>query len=90
MEHYIIATRDKKLGAYDMPLRFETQDVEHITESFIRSAKLSPENMISQVADRSVYYLGIFDDITGKFKLLDEAEKLLDLEDYVPRKETSK
>lgn len=85
MKKYIYCVRDKKLGAYDSP-HYSNDDAEHMSEGIARELKrIKPED-ISRAADCALYYMGKFDDISGKFELLDEPEKLIDYEDYVPRK----
>ena len=86
MKTYIYCVRDKKLGAYDAP-HFKNEDQEHVVEMTARSLKLIPADKISRAADQALYFLGMFDDVQGKFELLDQPEKLLDYEDYVPRKQ---
>ena len=86
MKKYVFALRDKKLGAYQNPF-YRVDDKEHVIEDYTRSAKLASPADRARVADLSLYYLGEFDDIKGEFILLEQSEKLLDLEDYVPKKE---
>lgn len=85
MDLYVYSVRDKKLGAFDAP-HFAHDDPEHMSEGISRELKrIKPED-ISRAADCALYYLGQFDDIEGKFELLASPEKLIDYEDYVPRK----
>lgn len=86
MEKYVFCLRDKKLGAYQNPF-YRNDDKEHVIEDYVRSAKLSPASDRARVADLALYFLGAFDDIKGEFVLTEQPEKLLDLEDYVPKKE---
>ena len=89
MKKYIYILRDKKLGAYDNPI-LRVDDVEHVVESYVRALKVcSPEEAV-RARDMTLNYFGTFDDVTGKFDLLDHEEKLLDFEDYIPRKEEAK
>lgn len=85
MKLYVYCVRDKKLGAFDAP-HFAHDDSEHMSESIARELKRIKAEEISRAADCALYFMGIFDDISGKFELLDEPEKLIDYEDYVPRK----
>lgn len=85
MKLYIYSVRDKKLGAFDSP-HFAHDDSEHMSESIARELKRIKPEEISRAADCALYYMGTFDDISGKFELLAEPEKLIDYEDYVPRK----
>lgn len=89
MKKYVYILRDKKLGAYENPI-LRVDDVEHVVESYVRGLKLiSPEEAV-RARDMSLYYLGTFDDVIGKFELIEHEEKLLDFEDYIPRKEEAK
>lgn len=85
MKKYIYCVRDKKLGAYDSP-HYANDDSEHMAEGIARELKRIEAKDIAKASDMALYYLGQFDDITGKFDLLAEPEKLIDYEDYVPRK----
>lgn len=82
MKLYIYCYKDKKIGAYQAP-KFDNQDKEHITESVIRScAYFNDATEAAKARDLSLYYFGIYDDITAKFELV-EPEKLVDLEDHI-------
>ena len=89
MKYFVFCLRDKKLGAFDLP-QFKKEDKEHVLEDTVRSLRLvSPEQSDrSRLADQALYYVGEYDDLTGKLSQLDEEEKLLDFEDYIPRKES--
>ena len=89
MKLYVYSVRDKKLGAYGAP-RFANDDSEHMSEGVARDLKRIKPEQIDEAADCALYYLGKFDDISGKFELLDQPEKLIDYEDYVPRKKDLK
>ena len=88
MKVYIYCARDKKLGAYQIP-EYKTEDKEHIAEGTARSLKVVQVEAIekARLRDQALYYMGYFDDLKGKFVLLDEPEKLLDYEDYLPGKD---
>ena len=88
MKIYIYCARDKKLGAFQNP-EYKTEDKEHIAEGTARSLKVVQVGAIekARLRDQALYFMGSFDDVKGKFDLLDEPEKLLDYEDYLPRKE---
>lgn len=86
MKKYVIVLRDKKLGAFGDPV-FKVEDVEHIVELVSRSLKDIESGQRAKAADQALYYLGTYDDISGKFDLLDQPEKLLDYEDFIPRLE---
>lgn len=85
MKLYVYSVRDKKLGAFGAP-KFANDDSEHMAEGVARDLKRIKPEQISEASDCSLYYLGQFDDISGKFELLPQPEKLIDYEDYVPRK----
>lgn len=87
MKVYVYSVRDKKLGAYSAPV-VKNDDPEHLSEIMSRSMKkMEDPQQIVEARDCALYYLGQFDDIKGKFECLAEPEKLLDYEDYLPRKE---
>lgn len=85
MELFVFSRRDKKLGAYDVPF-FEREDVEHVKVKTIRALKFVKPEEVARAADFALYFVGMFDDVSGKFSLLPEAEKIFDFEDYLPRK----
>lgn len=85
MKKFIYSVRDKKLGAYGAP-HFSNEDSEHTVAMVVRGLVRTPSSEIDEVADQALYFLGEFDDISAKFNLLAEPEKLVDYEDYVPRK----
>lgn len=88
MKIYVYCARDKKLGAYQFP-EYKTEDKEHIAEGTARSLKVVQVEAIekARLRDQALYFMGSFDDVKGKFDLLEEPEKLIDYEDYLPRKE---
>ena len=87
MKKYIFCLRDKKLNSWDVP-HFEDIDVEHKVESAIRGLKLVSDPLqIVRARDMALYHLGYFDDNEGQFILLEKEVKLLDYEDYLPKKE---
>lgn len=86
MEKYLYFYRDKKLSCFSNPI-FENMDSEHFAETIARSCKLITPDQYADVKDKALYILGTFDDISGKFSLLSEPRKLIDLEDYVPTRE---
>lgn len=86
MKHFIYCQRDKRVGAFETPF-FKTEDVEHVTEGTARGLKYVKPEEYSVARDRALYFLGTFDDVTGKFELVPQEEKLLDFEDYLPKKE---
>lgn len=87
MKLFIYGVRDKKLGAMPNGPVFRRDDVEHMTELYVRSVRVTEESQRSEVADQALYFLGTFDDVQMKFELLPEVEKLVDAEDYLPKKE---
>lgn len=91
MKIYVYSARDKKLGAYQFP-EYKVEDPEHVAEGTARALKVVPLDNIekARLNDQALYYLGSFDDISGKFDLLAEPEKLIDYEDYLPRKDEVK
>lgn len=82
MELYVYCYRDKKLEAYDKPF-YELNEPEKQSKLIARSCLLIRPEEKARAADQALYYFGTFDDETGKFDLKQEAEKLLDLEDYI-------
>lgn len=89
MKKFVFALRDKKLGAYQDPI-FKVEDKEHVVESYARGLKLIRPEEVARARDMSLYYLGEYDDINGTFNLLEHEEKLLDFEDFIPRKDEIK
>ena len=88
MKLYVYCARDKKLGAYQVP-EYKTEDPEHVSEGTARSLKVVAFETIekARLKDQALYFFGTFDDVKGKFDLLEEPEKLIDYEDYLPRSE---
>ena len=82
MKLYIYTLRDKKLQSYEPPV-FKDDEPARTTEKTARGLKLIGEADKGRARDMSLYYLGLFDDQTGKFELLEHEEKLLDYEDYI-------
>lgn len=82
----IYVYRDKSLSCYDKPF-FEQADKEQYSTSVARSIVKSNAAEQARIKDLALYYLGQFDDIKGQFILLEKEEKLLDCEDFIPRKE---
>lgn len=89
MKLFIYCARDKKLGAYQVP-EYKTEDPEHISEGTARSLAVVQGETIekARLKDQALYFMGYFDDVKGKFELLEEPQKLIDYEDYLPRKES--
>lgn len=85
MKHSIYCFRDKKLGIYLIP-EYSTDEKEVRVEKVIRSTKSvdKPEEII-KVRDMSFYLMGYYEDVDGKFEILELPEKLLDLEDFVKK-----
>lgn len=86
MKKFVFVLRDKKLGAYQDPI-FKVEDKEHVVESYARGLKLIRSEEVARARDMSLYFLGEYDDINGNFNLLEHEEKLLDFEDFIPRKD---
>ena len=82
MKLYIYTIRDKKLQSFEPPV-FKDDDPERCAEKSARGLRLIEDAAKSRARDMSLYYLGQFDDQTGKFELLEHEEKLLDYEDYI-------
>ena len=82
MERFVYVLRDKKLQSYLDPF-FKDDDPEKTTIKTSRGLKLIPEDEKPRAKDMALYYLGKFDDESGKFDLLEHEEKLLDYEDYI-------
>lgn len=87
MKKFVFVLRDKKLGAFGDPV-CKVEDVEHVVELVSRSLKDVPIEQRAKSRDQALYYLGTYDDISGKFDLLEQPDKLLDYEDFVPRLES--
>lgn len=87
MKKFIYCLRDKKLNSWDIPF-FTNEDPEHRTEESVRGLKLIADPLQAvRARDMALYHLGYFDDIACKFELFDDEVKLLDYEDYLPKKE---
>lgn len=82
MKLYIYTIRDKKLQSYEPPV-FKDDEPERCKEKTARGLRLIEESAKARARDMALYYLGQFDDETGKFELLEHEEKLLDYEDYI-------
>lgn len=84
MKLYVYSLRDKKLQSFEAPV-FKDDEPERCKEKSARGLRLVGEEDKARARDMALYYLGTFDDESGKFELLDHEEKLLDYEDYLPR-----
>lgn len=79
----IYVIRDKSLQCYDIP-RFVNEDKQQYCESIVRGLKKATPQDKMNLKDYALYFIGQYDDNTGKFMLVEE-EKLLDYEDYLPK-----
>ena len=84
MKLYVYSLRDKKLQSYQPPV-FKDDEPERCTEKTARGLRLITDEEKARARDMALYYLGTFDDESGKFDLLEHEEKLLDYEDYLPK-----
>lgn len=82
MRLYIYSIRDKKLQSFEPPV-FKDDEPERCKEKTARGLRLIEEKDKPRCKDMALYFLGEFDDESGKFELLDHEEKLLDYEDYI-------
>lgn len=78
----VFSFKDKKVGSFSKPI-ITTEEKDAYVKGAIRSAIRSQGNDRAFAKDQALYYLGSFDDGTGKFTLLDDSEKCVDLEDYL-------
>ena len=86
MTKYIYALRDKKLGCFEPP-HFSDDDTKTTLAKTFRGLKLLDSKEAPRAKDMSLYYLGKFDDESGKFELLEHEEKLIDYEDYIVKED---
>lgn len=78
----VFAFKDKMVGSWSKPIvTNETKD--SYVKGSIRAAIRSQGNDRAYAKDQALYFLGTYDDGTGTFDLLKDAEKCCDLEDYV-------
>lgn len=84
MKLYVYSLRDKKLQHYQPPV-FKDDEPERCSEKIARGLRLIRDEEKARARDMALYYLGFFDDETGKFELLEHEEKLLDYEDYLQK-----
>lgn len=82
---HVYITRDKLTGTYMPGITLVRETPEEYKEIIIRSILKAPQDLLLQIKDNSYFYIGTFDDITGKFDLLSEYEKLLEAEDYIKK-----
>lgn len=84
MKLTLITLYNSYLGCYDKPV-FENIKYEDLKDQYRRSVLSNPEQAYAaKAADKTVCYLGTFDDVTGKFDLTSEPEKVLDLASCFP------
>ena len=79
---------DKKMSYYSLPI-FKTEKKEEFTETFLRVLSSGKAELPVEMLDCDLYYLGVFDDKSGRFGLLEHPEFLLTLSEYykAPEKE---
>lgn len=78
----IFTYKDKRLGSYSKPIFTETQKDGYVVGA-IRAAKKATGADAAYCKDQALYFMGTFDDSTGKYDLLTDYEKCADLEDYL-------
>lgn len=78
-------TRDKLSGNYISNITMVREDADEYREMIVRGILKLDQQTLLTIKDNSYYYIGTFDDVTGKFDLLDEYVKLLDAEDYIKK-----
>lgn len=84
MKLTLITLYNSYLGCYDKPV-FENIKREDLKEQYTRSVLSNPDQAYAaKAADKTVCYLGTFDDVTGKFDLLPDPEKVIDLASAFP------
>lgn len=82
MQKYVYGYKDYKLGAYGNTFN-DVLEPERMKETITRSCLMAAEEQKPQLRDQALFYFGTYDDVKGKFDLLQEPAKLLDLGDYV-------
>lgn len=85
MKMTVYALYNSYLGCYDQPM-FVNIPLDDIKEQYRRSILADTEGAFKARANEKVVcHLGTFDDFTGKFELLPDPVKLIDLATLFPR-----
>lgn len=87
MKYVILACLNTRIEAFMPPQAVNDMLDEDIIESN-RRAVLSGTIPADKAKNLIVYKVGTFDDTTGKMETFAEPVKLVNLRDFVPRKET--
>lgn len=76
MKHYVYAYFKKKGGFYTQPILnpYDKELIVELTHRTFLSNVGTPEHQ--EQAECELYYFGLFDDVSGKFDLLDHPEFL--------------
>lgn len=78
MKKYIYSQHDEKADFYNHPMISEIEP-DAFKANVERSIVLCRDAAkLSAIADCKLLYLGTFDDVSGKFEILEEPQKLLD------------
>ena len=78
----VFAFKDKKTQSFAKPIITE-QSKEVYVKGTLRAAVRAEGVDKAYAKDQALYYLGTYDDGTAKFDLLEDPEKIFDLEDYI-------
>lgn len=78
----VLSFRDKKITCWSNP--FFTQDkVENIATSLQRTIILGGEEVKKKYEKKALYRFGTFDDVSGKYDLLESPELIVDCDDII-------
>ena len=86
MKCLVYAFYNKKVGAYEKPIvnNFQKEDFQELV---IRDVIVSDNEAKERMKECSLYYLGNYDDATGKFELEANPEFMLDIAPLIIGKE---
>lgn len=80
MKFYVIGLHDDYLDAYDQPTLISVPDLEDVKEGYRRNIQSNAEEAYTKyrINEKSCVLYGEFDDIKGKFELLESPKKLFE------------
>lgn len=84
----VFVYRNKKMGCYTNPI-FIQENEENTEVNMTRAIIAAGKEESKKYKSLALYKLGTFDDVKGKFELLDEPELLVDCDDIIAKVEAS-
>lgn len=82
---HLFMVRDNLAGAFNPQIIMASEDADTYKELLIRSILKADETTLLNIKDNTYFYIGTFNDITGKLDLLENYDKLFDACDYIKK-----